>query len=142
MPDSVEAITIFALLIVPGYSFLTGYRLGRSHTRPDRDLYAIAEAVIVSVVILALGWFRVEDFLGWIDDDTLSDHAGGALVLLLALIVLPFLAARMLAVLALWIGEQERAEPLLKFLGVSGELDLGGLDLLLAAVEPDLAVVQ
>jgi hypothetical protein len=126
-----------ALLVVPGYSFLTGYRLGRSHTRPDRDLYAIAEAVVVSAVILAIGWFRVEDLLGWIDDDTVSDHAGGALVLLLVLIVVPFVAARVLAALTTWIGSQDQAEPLLRFFGVlqgnawqnawKGPLDEGAL---------------
>ncbi len=39
MPASVEAAAIFSLLIVPGYSFLAGYRLGRSHTLPEKDLY-------------------------------------------------------------------------------------------------------
>ena len=42
MPASLEAAAVFALLIVPGYSYLAGYRIGRSHSLPARDLYVVA----------------------------------------------------------------------------------------------------
>ena len=97
MPASVEAAIIFALLIVPGYSLLAGYRLGREGAGPSRDLYVIAEAIVASVLMLAISWFRVTDLLDWIDQDSLDEHTGGALVLLLGLIVVPFLIGRALA---------------------------------------------
>jgi hypothetical protein len=119
MPNSVEAATIFTLLIVPGYAFLSGYRLARSHTLPDRDLYVLAQAVIVSVLMVAVGWFRVEDFLHWIDDDTLGEHAGGALVLLLTLIAGPFLVARLLAAALSGLAKWGPTEGAIAFLGLA-----------------------
>lgn len=119
MPASVEAAAIFALLIVPGYSFLAGYRLGRSHTLPERDLYVVAQAVVVSVLLVALGWFRVDDFLDWIENDTLEHHPGGALVLLLSLIAGPFLIARFAAWVQALIATTERGLALLHAFGLA-----------------------
>jgi hypothetical protein len=114
MPDSLEAAIVFALLIVPGYAFLSGYRLGREKAGPVRDLYAVAEAVVVSVILLAIAWFRVSDLLTWIDDDTLDAHKGGALVLLLALILLPFAGGRVVAELFEWLADRPGPERLLR----------------------------
>lgn len=117
MPDSLAAATVFALLIVPGYSFLAGYRLGRSHTRPERDLYAVAEAVIASIVILSLAWLWVEDLLRWVGEGTLSDHSGGVVLLLLGLIGGPFAIGRILAAAITWAGDKKWTEPPLRFPG-------------------------
>ena len=112
---------MFALLIVPGYSYLAGYRVGRSHSLPARDLYVVAQAVVTSVVFVALGWLWIEDLLRWLADDTIGDHSNEALALLLGLIAIPFGVGRAVVALVERLGRWRLGERLLRALGALQE---------------------
>jgi hypothetical protein len=121
MPASLEAAAVFALLIVPGYSYLAGYRIGRSHSLPARDLYVVAQAVVTSVVFVALGWLWIEDLLRWLADDTIGDHSREALALLLALIAIPFGVGRSVVAVVKLVGRWKTGERVLRALGALQE---------------------
>jgi Family of unknown function (DUF6338) len=53
-PNSVSTAVAFALLIVPGFMALSGFSISRARSSPERDLYALAQAVVVS-----LGWLLI-----------------------------------------------------------------------------------
>lgn len=57
MPSTVEAAFVFSLLIVPGFLLRRGYVRGRTHAVPPLNLYALAEAVVASLLLLALVWY-------------------------------------------------------------------------------------
>jgi hypothetical protein len=56
VPATLQAAFVFALLISPGFVLLQGYRRGRSYTTPDRDLYVLAQAIVISLGWLAAVW--------------------------------------------------------------------------------------
>ncbi|HYP56293.1 MAG TPA: DUF6338 family protein [Solirubrobacterales bacterium] len=74
MPNSLDAALVFALLIVPGYQLVRGYAVASGADAPDRDLYVLAQAVVASLVWLALTWPAVRNLLIWVGEDALGDH--------------------------------------------------------------------
>ena len=64
MPASLIGLTIFAFGIAPGFLFVRAYTTRRVHTPPERDLYAVAQAVVASLIWLGVVWL----FLLWLGD--------------------------------------------------------------------------
>lgn len=91
MPNSLDTALVFALLIVPGYQLVRGYAAASGADAPDRDLYVLAQAVVASLVWLALTWPAIHNLLVWVSEDKVGDHV--LLVYLIAPLVvgLPFL---------------------------------------------------
>jgi hypothetical protein len=100
VPNSVTAAVAFGLLIVPGFMAVSGFSASRARSSLDRDLYALAQAVVVSLTWLLLVYlfqypFHIAEHWGVlpIDDEKLAGHrveiAAAALGLVLAG---PFLA--------------------------------------------------
>jgi hypothetical protein len=98
VPPTLQAALVFALLVSPGFVLVQGYRRGRTHTLPDRDLYVLAQAVVASLGWLAVVWLlqsRVGDPISsWglvpQNDVLLEQHREALALLLLAIEFMPF----------------------------------------------------
>jgi len=97
-PDTVVALAVFMLAIAPGFLAVRGYSRRRYRTVPDRDLYAVAQAVVVSAMWLALVWLillKVGDPIrawGLIPNDTgaIRSHQAAIVGLGFAVVTLPY----------------------------------------------------
>lgn len=99
MPGTLEAAIVFTLVIAPGYLFVRGFSVGRTRTPPDRDLYVLAEAVVASVVWLAIAYLLVHARLRTLGllprrDAQLQAHGAAVVWLLLGVVLLPYLLGR------------------------------------------------
>src|SRR3954465_13399049 len=54
MPATLAAAAVFVVLLLPGYLFQRGFSDHRILLRPDRDVYAVAQAIGISAVIVCL----------------------------------------------------------------------------------------
>jgi hypothetical protein len=81
MPDSLLAVAILLVAIVPGFLFLQGYHRGRAQASAP-DVFVIAKAAFVSLVFLSLGWavlWRVgadDEVADLVRKDKLDEHIG------------------------------------------------------------------
>jgi hypothetical protein len=89
LPDTARELLPVLLLVVPGYLLKRAFLLRRSFTAPSIDLYALAEAIAFSVVVLAATWTTfTADLLSWIEDGTiLSTHQRAAAAWISALLI-------------------------------------------------------
>ncbi len=100
MPNSANTALAFALLIVPGFVFLSGFSAARARGTPERDLYALAQAVVVSllwlVALYLIQWALLSNLAeDWgllpLDEDVIDDNrARTAAAGLLTLLAAPF----------------------------------------------------
>jgi hypothetical protein len=56
MPDTFEAAVVFSMLIAPGALFVRGYARRRTRSFPERDLHALVQAIVASLVWLGATW--------------------------------------------------------------------------------------
>lgn len=90
-PSTIHALLGFVAFVVPGFLFRSGYVRTRARHTIDVDLYAIAEAVVGSLFILAAAWWwRGEDVLAWVQAGTLANHRQQTYWFLLALLLVPY----------------------------------------------------
>lgn len=102
MPTTLEALIIFAAAIAPGYGFLSGYQHQRTHSQPDRDLHALAQAFIVSSIWIAVTWWPAGHLLaGWARDSQFGAHEFEVWLLACALLGLPYVLGRLVGLLLL-----------------------------------------
>jgi Family of unknown function (DUF6338) len=95
VPNTFEAVAVFAFAIAPGYALLVGYQHQRSHTAPDRDLHVLAQAFVLSATWIALTWWPTGHLLsGWAADGDLFDHEVYVWVLCCFLLGGPYMAGR------------------------------------------------
>ena len=97
MAPALKIALPIALLVAPGYLFLTGYRQGRSYTIPDRDLYVLAQAVVASLGWISLIWLVLplgNPIKAWgllpVDVPRIEHHQTALATLLLSVEFLPF----------------------------------------------------
>jgi hypothetical protein len=98
VPDTLEAITVFMLAVAPGFLAVRGFSRRRYRTVPDRDLYALAAAAVISAVWLGLVWLALLSFgdplKAWgilpTDSKLLADHRADAVLLALGVIWTPY----------------------------------------------------
>jgi hypothetical protein len=90
---------LIALLIAPGFLLIRGYERRRYRHQPDRDIYAVAEAIVASAIWLGLSWVVLLRIFGDplsdvglfpVDEKRLEDHPLGVVSLGLAVILLPY----------------------------------------------------
>ena len=92
MPGTIQTLVVFALFIVPGFLLRSGYVRTRAHGSAQADLYAIAEAVVGSLFLLAASWWlKGKEILEWAEDGTLSDHKDTVYFFVLGLLLAPYL---------------------------------------------------
>lgn len=107
MPDSVPALTVFLLAIVPGFLGIRGYARRTSRTVPERDLYALAGAVVISVIWLGLVWLGLlalgDPLRRWglspYSAHKLESHRADAVWLGLGVMFVPFVLGALSAIL-------------------------------------------
>lgn len=118
MPSSLEAALVFAVLIVPGLLLISGYNRTRAHSLPRRDLYVMAQAIVVSLAWLPALWLlggrRVVD---WAEAETLRDHDGALIVVVLLNLAVPLAIGLVAGRLLDWIGDFTQ---LARFIGWTG----------------------
>jgi len=56
VPGSAEAALVFLILVVPGFLYLGGYRLGRAVAEHREGLATVAKAIGISAVIAVVAW--------------------------------------------------------------------------------------
>jgi Family of unknown function (DUF6338) len=101
VPNSLEAAIVFTLVIAPGYLFVRGFSVGRTHVPPERDLYVLAEAIVASVVWLVVVYLvargRLDDY-GLLPRDDKEIESNGTEVarLLLVVVIGPYFLGRIL----------------------------------------------
>jgi hypothetical protein len=75
MPGGFDTPLALVFLIVPGFLLRAALIRARAHAAPTTDLYALAEAVVASLFVLAIGWWwRGQDLVTWADAHALKDH--------------------------------------------------------------------
>jgi hypothetical protein len=62
MPTTIQAFIVLIFGIAPGFVGIRGYSRRRFKTVPDRDLYALAGAAVVSAVWLGIVWLLLAHF--------------------------------------------------------------------------------
>jgi Family of unknown function (DUF6338) len=98
MPTTIEAFIVLILGIAPGFVGIRGYSRRRYKTVPDRDLYALAGAGVVSAIWLAAAWLILACFGNpaqeWgiipFKGETVEAHQAAVGWLVLAIICLPY----------------------------------------------------
>ena len=91
MPGTFQALVVFALFVVPGFLLRAGYLKSRAHGAAQVDLYALAEAVVASLFVLAAAsWWRGEDVLLWTTHGELESHRQTVYFFALTMLVAPF----------------------------------------------------
>jgi Family of unknown function (DUF6338) len=91
VPDGVDTPLAVVFLIVPGFLLRAAFIRSRAHGAPTTDLYALAEAVVASLFVLAIAWWwRGEDLVTWADTKTLRDHRTSEYYFLAALLLVPY----------------------------------------------------
>jgi len=126
VPSTFQAALVFALLISPGFVLVQGYRRGRTYTVPDRDLYALAQAVVASLGWLAVVWLLLllfgDPILRWglapQNDSLLERHRGELALLLLGIEFVPFVLGLAAGSTVNTLQRSERARSLLGWTGI------------------------
>jgi hypothetical protein len=96
MPTTLEALAIFACAVAPGYGFLSGYQHRRSHSAPERDLYVLAQAFILSAAWVALTWWPIGHLLSnWAAEEKLASHELAVWILLCVFLASPYFLGRL-----------------------------------------------
>jgi hypothetical protein len=91
MDELSSTLIWFAVLIVPGFLFVRGYFRGRSRIAPEQPLYFLAQAVVVSLLLVAAGWWLgCRHVAHWAEHHTLSRHEGYAYRTAILLLLVPF----------------------------------------------------
>lgn len=91
MPETLQALILFAAFIVPGFLLQRGYVRARVHGPAETDLHGVAAAVVWSLVVLAVAWwFGGESVVRWIHAGTLDQHLRHTYWLCLALLLIPY----------------------------------------------------
>jgi hypothetical protein len=88
VPDSIFALAVLLVAVVPGFLFLQGYHRGRDQPIAP-DLFVIAKAGVASLVFVTVlwavpGWSWLEDgstVVDWIRDKEFDEHREYFLVL-------------------------------------------------------------
>jgi hypothetical protein len=101
VPSTLEGILVFVLAIAPGYLLVRGFSVGRNHVAPGRDLYVLAEAVVASVLWLAVVYLFAEERLSEYgllprNDTTLEAKGDHVAVFLLVVVLAPYVLGRAL----------------------------------------------
>lgn len=97
MPNTLEALAIFAAAIAPGYGLLSGLQRQSNYTAPERDLYVLAQAFILSAVWLAVMWWPLARWLlAWQADGNLREHELAAWAMACAFLGLPYAVGRLI----------------------------------------------
>lgn len=97
-PQTLQAFTVLIFGIAPGFVAIRGFSRRRYRTVPDRDLYALAGAAVVSAIWLGFLWLVLlplgDPLLHWgvipYDAALLDDHRADVVWLGLAAICVPF----------------------------------------------------
>jgi hypothetical protein len=99
VPASLEAAIVFTTVIAPGYLLVRGLAVGRTRTLPERDLYALAQAVVASVIWAAIVYLLFHGLLSRYgllprNDARLAKHGVEVGRLLLAFVLTPYFVGR------------------------------------------------
>ncbi len=97
-PPTLQAFTILIFGIAPGFVGIRGYSRRRYRTVPDRDLYALASAAVISAIWLGFVWLLLLQIgdparkWGLVPFDTarLEGHREDVVLLGLAVICAPY----------------------------------------------------
>jgi hypothetical protein len=123
MPATETAVVI-ALLFAPGFLMVRGYGRRRHRRVPERDVYAVSEALVASAIWLAFAWLVIrifgEPLSEWgilpHDSERLAKHEVHAILLGFGLLVIPYWIGMLSALVVDKIGVSENFRPIRKLL--------------------------
>lgn len=91
MPTTLQSIVVFAVAVVPGFLFVRGFFRGRARVISEQGIYVLAEAVVASLLMLALFWKGGgQQTVGWYLDGQLRAHDGAVYGYALVALLAPF----------------------------------------------------
>lgn len=118
MPDTLNALLLFSVFIVPGFLLQRGYLRARAHGVAQADLHALAAAIVWSLVVLAVAWWcGGQSVLGWLEAGTVNQHLKQTYGLALGLLLAPYPIGLVAGVISTALAQkmevirEERAEP-------------------------------
>jgi hypothetical protein len=114
-----EAALVFSVVIVPGLLLIVGYQRTRAHSLPRRDLYALAQAVAVSLAWLPAMWLMGGRYVvDWIEAGTLRSHDGELIAIVLLNLAAPLLVGLLAGLLVDKLGQETRLSALIGWTGI------------------------
>jgi uncharacterized protein DUF6338 len=116
VPLTLEAGVLFSVLIAPGFLLLRGYARRRTHLEPERDLYALGQAIVGSLLLLATLWvglsvFGQADLLRDLREGRLDGHETAMFWMLLGLLLVPYPLGAVVAALTDRVGRRPTRFP-------------------------------
>lgn len=109
MESQFQSALVFALFVVPGFLLIRGYARGRTHAVPPLGLYALAEAIVASLLLLMIAWWPLHlgDIIRWADDGTLlATHEAALFWFTASMVLAPYPAGRVGGVIMEAIGSR------------------------------------
>ncbi len=98
---------MLGVLVVPGLCLLRGYYRSRAHALPSRDLYALAQALVLSLAWLPVLWvLGGSSVVDWTVDDSLDQHQLDFLSIVVGNLVLALVAGAVIGRIVAAIGEE------------------------------------
>jgi Family of unknown function (DUF6338) len=128
VPLTFEAGVLFSVLIAPGFLLLRGYTRRRTHLEPARDLYALGQAVVGSLLLLAAVWvglsvFGKNDLLRDLRAGNVGGHETAVFWMLVGLLLVPYPLGGVVAALTDSIGRRPGRFPG-RYMGWTGLFDV------------------
>lgn len=111
MPDSIFALAVLLVAVVPGFLFLQGYARGR--TRPQApDIFVLAKAALASLAFVSLVWITPQFFwvesgstvVDWVRDKKFDEHRDYFLALAWPVFALAFVSGLAIGGAIDWFG--------------------------------------
>jgi Family of unknown function (DUF6338) len=116
VPLTLEAGVLFSVLVAPGFLLSRGYTRRRTHLEPERDLYALGQAIVGSLFLLATVWvglsvFDQANLLRDLREGHLDGHETVVFWMLVGLLLLPYLLGGTAAALTDLVGNRPTRFP-------------------------------
>lgn len=97
VPGALQTLLAFAAFVVPGFLLRAGYVRSVARSKAQADLHVLAEAVVGSLLVLAVAWWwRGHDVLNWVQTGTLSHHERKAYWFFAVLLITPYFVGTVL----------------------------------------------
>lgn len=111
MPDSIFALAVLLVAIVPGFLFLQGYMRGRTQP-PVPDIFVVAKAALASLAFVSLVWITPQflfvesgsTVVDWVRDKKFDQHRDYFLALAWPVFALAFFSGLAIGGAIDWFG--------------------------------------
>jgi hypothetical protein len=116
VPLTLEAGVLFSVLVAPGFLLLRGYARRRTRVTPERDLYALAQAIVGSLFFLGAIWLGLmilgqDELLRALRSGEVEGRETTVFWMVVGLLFVPYPLGWLAAELVDWVGRQPDSPP-------------------------------